>query len=205
MSIAIMHLGYFMFSIVSIICAIKIGFTYRKNKNIASILLIVWFIIGFFIGIFGIFDVVYPNVYKIMLETSLVYYITILITILLYILDFKLGLLIPMTIMGVNTVQYFLNLDYYILVIILYLQIMSFIPVIGFYYISFVKRDGKSFSFATSLVLLVISGMMFKYNTYITGSLTIISSIILLLGIFGMFDNIFELKKHKKTWIEQQF
>lgn len=204
MSMAIIHLGYFIFLIACFICAVKISFVYKKNQNFVSVLLMLWFLLGIFVNIFGIINVLYPGIYEIHINLSLFYWIAMISMIFFYIVDLKQLLLIPITIALVINLQLFFDVDIFLLNIKIFEQGMSLVPIVGFIYLTIKKKDGKSFAFATGLILSAIAGIIFNLNTYISGTLSALVGIILILGIFGVFDAIFEYKRAEKTWIEQQ-
>ncbi|MBD3227064.1 MAG: hypothetical protein GF329_02665 [Candidatus Lokiarchaeota archaeon] len=204
MSMAVIHLGYLFFLIACVICTIKIAFVYKENQNFVSILLMLWFIVGIFVNLFGIINVLYPGAFEIGLNLSVLYWIIMISTILFYIINFKELLLVPITIAGVITLQFFFDVEIFLLNIRIFQQIISIIPIVGFIYLAIKKKDGKSLSFAIGLILSAVAGMVFNLNTYVSGTLSALVGIVLILGIFGVFDAIFEYKKEEKTWIEQQ-
>lgn len=169
-----------------------------------SILLMLWFGVGIIINLFGIFNVVYPGLYEIPVNLSLLFWIAMISTIFFYIVNLKELILVPITISLLVTLQIVFNMDVFLTNVRVFQQTMSFVPIIGFLYLTFKKKDGKSFAFAVSLILSAVAGMIFNFNTYISGTLSAIVGIVLVLGIFGIFDAIFEYRRNESTWIEQQ-
>jgi flagellar biosynthesis protein FliQ len=163
-----------------------------------------WFAIGIVINLFGILNVVYPGVYEIPANLSLLFWIAMISSIFFYIINLKELLLVPITITLLVTLQIVFNVDIFFANLRIFQQTLSFVPIIGFLYLTIKKKDGKSFSFTVSLILSAVAGIILNINSYVSGTLSAIVGIVLVLGIFGIFDSIFEYRRNESTWIEQQ-
>ncbi|MHA1270536.1 MAG: hypothetical protein ACTSPY_12160 [Candidatus Helarchaeota archaeon] len=191
----IFDMGYIIYSIVCIICSIKITLVYKKHKNFVSILLSIWFIVGFFFGIYGMINVLFPKVYIYEFNTVALLYLVVLSTILFYILNIKEGYFVPLTIFGVLLFQINYNLDLYLLNLHIFQVITVIILAVGYVYLTIKKKDGKSLSFVICLVLSAIVIPISQINLYVSGIFMVVISIFLLLGMFGIFDKLLKSSK----------
>jgi len=188
-----------------ILCSIKVGLVYRKNRNFVSILLIIFFCIGFCLAIFAILRISFQDLYERPFSLTLFFYMVVLTTILFYIFDIREIILIPFTIAFMVTLLFFINLEAFDTIRHLFIQTMGLIPIIGFFYLGFQDNDGKSFGMGIHWVLLFISGIFTFVNPILSGIISICGSFFLLIGIFGIFDKILHYERRKKMWIEEQF
>ena len=134
----------YFFAVIEIICAIKVATVYKEKRNFVSILMICWFAVGVGVGIFAVMTVLNRPLYEGTFYLVLITFIMILIMILLYMLDLRKPLLIPVAILIVTVIIFLISPEIYEVTHRILLYSLGFIPIVGFFYLTFKNKDVKS-------------------------------------------------------------
>lgn len=200
----IIHLAFLIFSIAMVICSIKVSLVYKRNRNFASILMIISFLFGFALAWFAILQELNPALFREFFLGTLLFYNAALLTIFFYIVDFREVIAIPFTITIFITTQFFLSVEVYAMSRSVLNSLLGVITIIGFLYIGLKNRDGKSLGFSIHLLVLTIAGVLTPITAVLAGIFYFLGAGIILLAIFGMFDKMLVYEKQGVTWIEKE-
>ncbi len=199
-----LHLGFLIFAFAMIVCSVKVLLVYKKNKNFASILMILAFATGFFLAMFSILQIVEPTLFRNFFLGALLFYNAALLTIVFYIIDLRELLVVPFSITVLIAVQSLVNYEVYDTFRLYLTSSMGLITIIGFMYLALKNKDGKSLSFSIHLIVIVFGGILSPTMQTVAAFLYILGSAIIVSGIFGLFDKVLLYKKQEITWIEQE-
>ena len=123
----------------------------------------------------------------------------ILIMILLYMLDLRKPLLIPVAILIVTVIIFLISPEIYEVTHKILLYSLGFIPIVGFFYLTFKNKDVKSLSMVIHFIFLTAQGMVTLTNPLLGGIFILISAIVIALGILGVFDKLIEYVQKENT------
>lgn len=191
----ILHLSFVFQAITWTILTVKVLNSYRKNKNFVSVLIGIAFIMGIILSIFSPLNIEQPEIYSRYFDVAIMFYTAGLGTIVFYVLDWKYLILAPFTITIIASLQYFIDYNAYDMNVTAFNFSMGWLPLVGFFYLAFKNKDGKSLSMGMQLIFIIYGGIMANTNYMLAAILTIISSIILLIGFSGGFDRVFKRKE----------
>ena len=198
--------SFYFLSIISFACCVKIGHVYVKNQNPLSLIMILSFIASGILGYFWPLALyINKEQYYLIVRIFLLFYIAGLAATVFYIIDIKQLVIIPLVITIIIAFQAFISIDGFLTNAKIYQYTLGMIPIIGFFYLAFKNRDGKSLGMAIHFILITMGGITLQRDVLSSAILYFVAGLIQALSIFGALDGMFKKKNKKKvSWIEKK-